>query len=178
MSCYGIPLLETRLETGIENVQESARDLSFPVAMKATRPGLVHKSEAGGVKLDLSDESAASEAYLAIANALDETEPQVALQQMVRTDVELVVGVAHDSKFGSLVMVGLGGVQTDLLGDRTFRSLPVTDLDAAGMWRELRAAPLLTGYRGTPGMDTDALEQLLLRVAQLAEDFPRCQSST
>ena len=172
MSSYGILLLETRLETGIENAQESARDLGFPVAMKATRPGLVHKSEAGGVKLALSDESAVGEAYLAIADALDETEPQVAVQQMVRTDVELVVGVAHDSKFGSLVMVGLGGVHTDLLGDRTFRSLPVTDLDAAGMWRELRAAPLLTGYRGTPGMDTDALEQLLLRVAQLAEDFP------
>ena len=86
--------------------------------------------------------------------------------------VELVVVVAHDVKFGSLVMVGLGGVQTDLLGDHSFRSLPLTDLDAAGMWRELRAAPLLTGYRGTPGMDTDALEQLLLRVAQLAEDFP------
>ena len=91
---------------------------------------------------------------------------------MIQTGVELVVGVAHDSLFGSLVMIGLGGVHTDLLGDRTFRSLPLTDRDAAAMWRELRAAPLLTGYRGTPAMDTDALEQLLLRVARLAEDFP------
>jgi acyl-CoA synthetase (NDP forming) len=91
---------------------------------------------------------------------------------MVATGVELVVGVAHDSLFGSLIMVGLGGVHTDLLGDRSFRALPLTDRDAAAMWRELRAAPLLTGYRGTPSMDTDALEQLLLRVAQLAEDFP------
>jgi acyl-CoA synthetase (NDP forming) len=66
----------------------------------------------------------------------------------------------------------LGGIQTDLLGDRSFRSLPLTDRNAATMWRELRSAPLLTGYRGTLAMDTDALEQLLLRVAQLAEDFP------
>jgi acyl-CoA synthetase (NDP forming) len=66
----------------------------------------------------------------------------------------------------------LGGVQTDLLGDRTFRALPLTDRDAAAMWRELHAAPLLTGYRGIPAMDIDALEQLLLRVARLAEDFP------
>ena len=90
---------------------------------------------------------------------------------MIQTGVELVVGV-HDSLFGSLVMIGLGGVHTDLLGDRTFRSLPLTDRDAAAMWRELRAAPLLTGYRSTAAMDTDALEQLLLRVARLAEDFP------
>jgi acyl-CoA synthetase (NDP forming) len=107
-----------------------------------------------------------------MAHSLEDPEPQVALQPMVPTGVELVVGVAHDPLFGSLVMVGLGGVQTDVLGDRSFRALPLTDRDAAAMWRELRAAPLLTGYRGAPAMDTDALEQLLLRVGQLAEDFP------
>jgi acyl-CoA synthetase (NDP forming) len=171
LACYGITLLETRLATSVESAQEIAHELGFPVVMKATRPGLVHKSELGGVHLGLSSESAVSEAYSAIARSLEETEPQVALQPMLPTGVELVVGVAHDFLFGSLVMVGLGGVQTDLLGDRSFRALPLTDRDAAAMWRELHAAPLLTGYRGTPAMDTDALEQLLLRVAQLAEDF-------
>jgi acyl-CoA synthetase (NDP forming)/GNAT superfamily N-acetyltransferase len=172
MACYHIPLLETRLASSMESAEEIARELGFPVVMKATRPGIVHKSELAGVHLGLSNESAVREAYLAIARSLDEAEPQVALQRMVQTGVELVVGVAHDFLFGSLIMMGLGGVQTDLLGDRSFRSLPLTDRDAAAMWRELRAAPLLTGYRGTPAMDTDALEQLLLRVAQLAEDFP------
>ena len=123
------------------------------------------------MQLGLSDESAVRRAYLANAGSLDEAHPQVALQRMVQTGVELVVGVAHDPLFGSLVMVGLCGLHTDLLGDRSFRSLPLTDRDAAAMWRELRAAPLLTGYRGTPAMDTDALERLLLRVAQLADDF-------
>jgi acyl-CoA synthetase (NDP forming) len=132
----------------------------------------VHKGELGGVQLGLSDESTVRQAYLAIADALHEAEPQVALQAMVPTGVELVSGVAHDQLFGSLVMIGLGGVHTDLLGDRSFRAVPLTDHDAAAMWRELRAAPLVTGYRGTPPMDTDALEQLLLRVARLAEDFP------
>jgi acyl-CoA synthetase (NDP forming) len=172
LACYGIKLLETRLATSVESAQEIAHELGFPVVMKATRPGLVHKSELGGVHLGLSTDSAVSEAYSAIAGSLEETEPQVALQPMLPTGVELVVGVAHDSLFGSLVMVGLGGVQTDLLGDRSFRALPLTDRDAAAMWRELHAAPLLTGYRGTAAMDTDGLEQLLLRVAQLAEDFP------
>jgi acyl-CoA synthetase (NDP forming)/GNAT superfamily N-acetyltransferase len=173
MACYGIPLLETRLATNVETAEETARELGFPIVMKATRPGLVHKGELGGVQLGLSNESAVRQAYLAISGSLDEADPTVALQPMVQTGVELVVGVAHDALFGSLVMVGLGGVHTDLLGDRSFRSVPLTDRDAAAMWRELRAAPLLTGYRGTPAMETDALEQLLLRVAQLAEDFPQ-----
>jgi len=172
LACYDIPLLETRLATTVESAEETARELGFPVVMKATRPGLIHKSELGAVRLGLSNESAVREAYQEIARSLDEAEPQVALQRMAQAGVELVVGVAHDSLFGSLVMVGLGGVQTDLLGDRTFRSLPLTDRDAAAMWRELRAAPLLTGYRGMAAMDTDMLEQLLLRVARLAEDFP------
>ena len=172
MACYGIPLLDTRLATSAEQAENLARDMGFPVVMKATRPGLVHKTEAGGVHLGLSDESAVGAAYLNIADSLDETEPEVALQPMVQTGVELVVGVAHDALFGSLVMVGLGGVHTDLLGDRSFRALPLTEQDAAAMWRELRAAPLLTGYRGAPAMDTDALEQLILRVAELAKDFP------
>ena len=172
MACYGIPLLKTQLAPSVEKALREARELGFPVVMKATRPGLVHKSELGGVHLGLSSESAVREAYLAIAHSLEEAEPQVALQPMVPTGVELVIGVAHDPLFGSLVMVGLGGVQTDVLGDRSFRALPLTDRDAAAMWRELRAAPLFTGYRGTPAMDTNALEQLLIRVAQLAEDFP------
>jgi acyl-CoA synthetase (NDP forming)/GNAT superfamily N-acetyltransferase len=172
MDCYGIPLLDTRLATNAEDAENVARDLGFPVVMKATRPGLVHKTEAGGVHLGLSDASAVREAYLSIAGSLDEAEPEVALQPMVQTGVELVVGVVHDALFGSLVMVGLGGVHTDVLGDRSFRSLPLTDQDAAAMWRELRAAPLLTGYRGAPAMDTDALEQLILKVAELAKDFP------
>jgi acyl-CoA synthetase (NDP forming)/GNAT superfamily N-acetyltransferase len=171
MDCYGIPLLETRLATNLESVLEMARNLKFPVVMKATRPGLIHKSDVGGVQLGLSDESDVRRAYEAIAQSLEEAEPQVALQPMVPTGVELVVGVAHDQLFGSLIMIGLGGVHTDLLGDRSFRALPLTDHDARAMWQELGAAPLLTGYRGTPAMDTDALEQLLLRVAHLAEDF-------
>ena len=172
MACYGIPLLDTQLATNAQQAQNVARDFGFPVVMKATRPGLVHKTEAGGVRLGLPDEPAVRAAYSSIADSLDEAEPEVALQPMVQTGVELVVGVVHDALFGSLVMVGLGGVHTDVLGDRSFRSLPLTDQDAAAMWSELRAAPLLTGYRGAPAMDTDALEQLILRVAELANDFP------
>jgi acyl-CoA synthetase (NDP forming) len=78
----------------------------------------------------------------------------------------------HDPLFGSLVMLGLGGVHTDLFADRALRLLPLTDADAAGMWHGLRAARLLTGYRGAPPVDTAAIEELTLRLARLAEDLP------
>jgi acyl-CoA synthetase (NDP forming) len=98
--------------------------------------------------------------------------PEVLVQPMASGTVELVAGIVHDPLFGSLVMAGLGGVHTELLGDRAFRLVPVTDLDAGRMWRSLRGAPLLTGYRGAPGVDTAAVEDLLLRVGRLAEELP------
>jgi hypothetical protein len=86
--------------------------------------------------------------------------------------VELLAGIVHDPLFGSLVTVGLGGVHTDLLGDRTYRLPPLTDVDAAAIWQGLRAARLLTGDRGSEPVDIAALEELLLRLARLADDVP------
>jgi acyl-CoA synthetase (NDP forming) len=114
-----------------------------------------------------------AQAYTAIAAALKNDSPQVLVQPMRTGGVEMVAGVVHDPLFGSLVMTGLGGIHTDLLGDRAFQLLPVTDADAASMWLRLRAAKLLTGYRGGSASDTDALEQVLLRLGRLAEDFPQ-----
>jgi len=86
--------------------------------------------------------------------------------------VEMVVGVAHDPLFGSVLTCGVGGIATELLGDRSRRLLPLTDVDAAGMWRDLKAAPMLIGHRGSTPVDTAAVEDLLLRLARLAEDLP------
>ncbi|MFW5899213.1 MAG: acetate--CoA ligase family protein, partial [Jiangellaceae bacterium] len=132
----------------------------------------VHKSDVGAVQLDLADAAAVKNAYHAIAEALDQAAPAVLVQPMAQGTVELVAGIVHDPLFGSLVMIGLGGVHTDLLGDRAFRLVPLTDLDAGRMWRSLRSAPLLTGYRNLPPADTDAVEDLLLRVGRLAEELP------
>jgi acyl-CoA synthetase (NDP forming) len=86
--------------------------------------------------------------------------------------VEMVVGVAHDPLFGSMLTCGIRGIATELLGDRSRRVLPLTDVDAARMWRDLKAAPMLTGYGGSDPVDTGALEDLLLRLGRLAEDLP------
>jgi acyl-CoA synthetase (NDP forming)/GNAT superfamily N-acetyltransferase len=168
LASYGIPVLPSLVASDADEAVAAAEKLGFPVVLKAADPDLVHKSDLGLVRLDLTDAGAVAAAYRAIAGA----SPNVLVQPMRGNGVELVAGVVHDPLFGSLLMTGLGGIHTDLLGDRSFQLLPVTDLDAAAMWRRLRAARLLTGYRGRPACDTAALEDVLLRLGRLAEDFP------
>ena len=94
------------------------------------------------------------------------------IQQMAAPGVETIVGMVDHPLFGPLVMFGMGGTATELLGDRSFRILPVTDLDAAELVRSLRASPLLFGYRGSPPVAVGALEDVLQRIARLAGDVP------
>jgi acyl-CoA synthetase (NDP forming) len=169
---YGVPLLPSRTATGASGAVAAAEELGYPVAVKAADPQLVHKSDLGAVRLNLADARAVRDGYAAIAAALDRPDPEVLVQPMATGSVELVAGIVHDPLFGSLVMTGLGGVHTDLLGDRAFRLVPMTDRDAGRMWRSLRGAPLLTGYRNAPPVDTGAVEDLLLRLGRLAEDLP------
>jgi acyl-CoA synthetase (NDP forming)/GNAT superfamily N-acetyltransferase len=172
LAAYGIPLVASHTVRGAERARAAADQVGYPVVLKAADPDLVHKSDIGAVRLNLRDGAAVAAAYRTIAEAVEQESPQVLVQPMASGTVELVAGIVHDPLFGSLVMAGLGGVHTDLLGDRVFRLVPMTDLDAGRMWRSLRAAPLLTGYRGAPAADTPAVEDLLLRVGRLAEDLP------
>jgi acyl-CoA synthetase (NDP forming)/GNAT superfamily N-acetyltransferase len=172
LSAYRIPLLGSRTVGGADEAVSAANTLGYPVVLKAADPDLVHKSDIGAVQLGLTDADAVRAAYATIARAVSRPDPPVLVQPMASGSVELVAGIVHDPLFGSLVMTGLGGVYTDLLGDRAFRLVPMTDLDAGRMWRSLRSAPLLTGYRNTPPVDTDAVEDLLLRLGRLAEELP------
>jgi acyl-CoA synthetase (NDP forming)/GNAT superfamily N-acetyltransferase len=169
---YGIPVIPTAATVGEAAVATQAAQLGFPVAIKAADPGLVHKSDVGAVKLDIRDEDQARTAYRDIATALGTPDPAVLIQPMALGQIELVAGIVHDPLFGSLIMTGLGGIHTELLADRAFRLVPMTDRDARHMWRSLRAAPLLTGYRGSKAVNTDAVEDLLLRLGRLAEELP------
>jgi acyl-CoA synthetase (NDP forming)/GNAT superfamily N-acetyltransferase len=171
LRCYGIPVLDGAVVSTVDDAVAAAERLGYPAVLKAADPNLVHKSDVGGVRLGLPDAAAVRAAYQAIEAALGPA-PSILVQPMASHPVELVAGVVHDPLFGSLVMLGLGGVHTDLFGDRALRLLPVTDLDAGRMWRSLRSAPLLTGYRGAPAVNTAAVEDLLLRLGRLAEDLP------
>src|SRR4051794_37362679 len=167
LAAYGVPLLGTRTVTDADAAVAAAREIGYPVILKSTAPWLRHRSDLGGVRLDLADDEAVRTAFAAIPAG-----DPVIVQEMAAPGVATVVEVVDDPSFGALVSFGLGGVATDLLGDRAYRTLPLTDLDAAELVRAPRAWPLLDGYRGSEPVDVAALEDLLLRVARLADDLP------
>jgi acetyl coenzyme A synthetase (ADP forming)-like protein len=172
LEAAGIRFVRSVTASSADEAGQTARKLGPPVALKAAGPELVHKSDVGGVVLGLESPSEVAAAYDEMAERLGDRMTGALVQQMARPGVETIVGVVQDPLFGPLVMFGLGGVATELLGDQSFRVLPLTDLDAAELVRSLRATPLLFGYRGSPEVDIDALEDLLQRVARLAGRVP------
>jgi len=172
LAAYGIATVPSSLVTSSVQAQSAAEELGFPVAMKAVGPNLVHKSDIGGVALNLRSAQAVRHAYNAMRSTIGGQMKAVLLQPMAEPGVETIVGVTNDPSFGPLVMFGLGGVLADLLADQAFRLVPLTDVDATELVEAGRAAPLLQGYRGSPRCDVDAIKDLLLRVAQLADAHP------
>jgi acetyl coenzyme A synthetase (ADP forming)-like protein len=172
LDAAGVPFLRSAPVRDAEEARQCAAELGLPVALKATGPDLVHKSDVGGVELDLDSGAEVSAAYDEMAGRLGDRMTGAVVQQMAAPGIETIVGVVQDPLFGPLVMFGLGGVATELLGDRSFRVLPLTDLDAAELVRSLRSSPLLFGYRGSPRVAVDALEDVLQRVARLAARVP------
>ncbi|MBA2390894.1 MAG: GNAT family N-acetyltransferase [Geodermatophilaceae bacterium] len=168
LAAYGVTLLPSRRAGSRAAALAAADDLGYPVALKSTRRWLRHRTDLGGVRLDLADAAAVAAAY----DGLPGDSGEVLIQSMAPAGVATTVGVVDDPSFGALVSFGLAGVATDLLGDRAYRAVPVADVDAAELVRAVRAWPLLDGYRGAARVDVAAIEQLILRVSRLAEDLP------
>jgi acyl-CoA synthetase (NDP forming) len=154
-----------------------ACEVGFPVAVKLASHQILHKTEMGGVHLNLAHEQAVRDAFEAIRtrlvqdNKLDAMEG-VLVQPMLSGGVEVMVGVMHDPLFGPLIAFGLGGIHVEILGDVRFRITPLTDRDAAQMVREIKGYRLLQGYRGHPAADMEAVEEVLLRLSRLVEEIP------
>jgi acyl-CoA synthetase (NDP forming) len=164
---YGVPLLATRRVQTADDAVAAAEEIGYPVVLKSTAPWLRHRPDLGGVRLDLTR----AEAVRAAFEGIPAGDP-VLVQEQAAPGLATLVEVVDDPSFGALVSFGVSGVATDLLGDRAFRTLPLTDLDAAELVREPRAWPLLDGYRGSEPVDVAAVEELLLRIARLADDLP------
>ena len=166
----GIPSIPT-VTVADESAAVSAADrVGYPVALKAVGP--VHKTESGGVALDLSDAAAVSAAWRAMRARLGAEMTRGIVQPMARPGVETIAGVVQDRLFGPLLLFGLGGTSAELLQDRAVRLVPLTRPDATALVTSLRGSPLLTGYRGSTPVDRTALEDLLLRLSLLAEAVP------
>jgi len=177
LSAFALPLPRAGVCRNVEEAAALAQDIGFPVALKLASRQIVHKSEFGGVRLNLQDGSAVVKAFgeirdrLVNENKLDAFDG-VLVQPMIAGGVELMVGVTQDPLFGPLIGFGLGGIHVEILKDVCFRVTPITDRDAAEMVRSIRGYRLLEGYRGHPPADIPATEDLLLRVARLVEEVP------
>jgi acetate---CoA ligase (ADP-forming) len=175
-SCYGLPLIEQRIVANAEEAGDAAEQFRGEVALKAIAPDLIHKTEAGAVRLHLEGAAATRAAAREMSEMLS-TRGHAAsgfvVQRMAQRGVEMLVGVVHDPQFGPVVACGAGGVQVELLRDVSVRITPLAQEDASDMIRELKTYPLLTGFRGSVPTDVGALEEGLLRVSALVEDIPQ-----
>jgi acetyl coenzyme A synthetase (ADP forming)-like protein len=175
LGAVGIDILTAKTVRSSEEAAAAAREIGQPVAMKVLEPAVLHKSDVGGVILNVAPSEAAN-AYNRLAAQLaarDIALAAAAVMPMAKAGVEVLAGITHDPVFGPLVAFGSGGFLVELLDDVVFRVLPLTDRDAAEMIRSTRAYRLLEGYRGSLPADIPAVEKLLLQLGALAEAVPQ-----
>ena len=176
LDCYGIRVPREIVARDPDAAAEAASTIGGKVALKIVSPDILHKTEAGGVRLGLSvaeDVRAAAQEILASASRYA---PQaridgVSVQEMAPSGVEIVLGMKNDRQFGPLVAVGLGGIMVELLGDTAVRLAPIGETAARDMLASLKGYPLLTGFRGRPGVDVDGLVDAICRLSELAHDL-------
>lgn len=172
LRAYRIPSVRTMEVASAGEAVAAAANVNGPIALKAVGPSIVHKTDIGGIALDLEGADEVTVAYERMAVALGAAMTGAVVQPMAEPGIETIMGVTQDPAFGPLVMFGLGGVAAELLGDVAFRAAPLTDIDAQELVREPRSSPLLFGYRGAPPAAVDALIEVLLRVGALADEQP------
>ena len=164
LEAYGIPMVAERSASTSDEAVAAAAELGYPVVVKTAAAG-AHKTETGGVALDLNGADEVREAAERIGGP-------VIVQPMIQGGVELLAGVAHDPVFGPLVAFGPGGIHAELIGGAQFRATPLTDIDADELVEEGKAGRLVSGFRGAPPADAAALADILHRLSQLAENLP------
>jgi acetyl coenzyme A synthetase (ADP forming)-like protein len=177
LTAVRLPLPPGGVATTAEEAVELACRIGFPVAVKLASRQVVHKTEAGGVWLNLADASAVRQAFKGMCDRLSRTNQLgamegVVVQPMIAEGVEVMVGVTQDPLFGPLIAFGLGGIHVEILADVCFRVTPLTDRDAAEMVRSIRGYRLLQGYRGHPPADLESIQEMLLRLSRLVEELP------
>jgi len=167
LSLYGIPVTREQLSRSAGDAVSAAADLGFPVVLKACSPELMHKSEHGSIELNLRSEGDVREAYGRIVRSVDLELEGVLVQEMVPGQRELVVGLTRDPQFGPCVMLGAGGIMTEVFQDTVFRMAPVDMIEAKDMTEELRFKKILGAFRGQKPVDMDTLCQILIAVGQI-----------
>ena len=179
LSAYGIPVTSPVAAATADEAVRAAEAAGFPVVVKILSPDITHKTDAGGVALDLADADAVRTAFETMLETVARKAPEariqgVTVQRMVRTGdgIEMILGIKKDPTFGTVIMAGMGGTAAEIYGDRAIGFPPLNERLARRMIDELRMRPLLRGYRGRPAAAVDKLVEALIRLSYLAADFP------
>jgi len=173
---YGIPVPRFELARSVEEAVEHAERIGYPVVLKVVSPQVVHKTDVGGVFLNVSNREEVREAYRKVVeNTLNRIPSAeivgVLVEEQVKEGVEVIVGAFRDRQFGPTVMFGLGGVFVEVLDDVSFRVAPVSEADAEEMIREIRGYRILRGYRGRPPADLEAVKEIILKVSRMVTEL-------
>ena len=174
---YGIPVTRFKVASSVAEAAQYAVEIGYPVVLKIVSPDVIHKSDAGGVMVNLQTAADVQNAYQKILENVKNYNANakivgILVQEMAPQSTETIVGAIKDPQFGQTVMFGLGGIFVEVLKDVSFRIAPITADDAKEMITQLKAYPLLTGFRNTPPADIDALVAILLSVSRLVMENP------
>ncbi len=174
---YGVTVTEFKVAKSEKEAIDLAEKAGFPVVLKIISPEIIHKSDAGGVIVNLKSKDEVKAAYNRILENARKYKSDakivgVLVEEMAKQATEVIIGAVKDPTFGQTLMFGLGGIFVELLKDVTFRVAPITEQEAAEMIVEVKAFPLLNGYRNTPAVDVKALVNLLVNVSKLVMDHP------
>lgn len=175
LQAYGLPVTREKLVSSPESAIAAAGEIGYPLVLKACAPDLMHKSEEGFVLLNLNDEAALLDAYNKLSGRLDKTEAGILVQEMISGNRELVVGLSRDPQFGPCVMLGLGGIMTEIFKDTVFRMAPIDAIEAADMAEQLKSRKILDAFRGQAPADRETLYRCLVAVGQIGLEHDAVQ---
>ena len=174
---YGLPVTRFEVAKSEDEAVEAAERIGYPIVLKVVSPQILHKSDVGGVIINLRDEEEIREAYRKIHENVKSRVPEaviegILVQEMAPSSTEVIIGAIKDPTFGPTIMFGLGGIFVEILRDVSFRLVPIERVDAEEMIREIRAYKILEGARGLPKADKETLIEILLKTSDMLMELP------
>ncbi|MDY7034227.1 MAG: acetate--CoA ligase family protein [Thermodesulfobacteriota bacterium] len=171
LASHGIPITKESMVSTKDDAIQAAKEIGFPVVLKGCGSEMTHKTEHNMIELDVRDNTSLGEAYDRIMSHNEVPLEGILVQEMIKGERELVVGLSHDPQFGPCVMFGLGGIFTEILNDVSFRIAPLEKKDAMEMVREIRGHKILDAFRGKPAVNLDVLAQMLITIGTIGLEY-------